>query len=381
MVKRQTRSTGHVVSDAVGSKAGSGAKNKPSDTVYDSQDYASKPRTAAKQQWRSKGSDNRGSFMRLLDRHQIRLTLYFIVLACVLYMLRVPYADKFVELQYKLSPATATQHATYSRGPDDAYFVFFWVMLLTFIRSATMKVLHFIIQRTQLVPPAKFGRTCEQGWLFSYSLTSWSIGMWLLYNSPYWFNTREFWVGYPHRILSWQGKAYYLIQFAFWLQQIFVVQIEEKRKDYFEMLLHHIVTCILIWVSYATNFTRIGHAVLCMMDFSDILLPFAKITNYIKPKPWGNICFALFVVSWIYSRHYIYYHIVKSVYFESEEYMVGGNYEQGDYLTVNSIRCFLFLFAVLQALVIFWFWFIVRIIYRMLVGDKVQDNRSDSEDE
>ena len=68
-------------------------------------------------------------------------------------------------------------------------------------------------------------------------------------------------------------KRYYLIQFAFWLQQIVVVNIEERRKDYHQMLTHHIITCFLVLTSYGHHFTKVGHVILCLMEVVDVILP------------------------------------------------------------------------------------------------------------
>jgi very-long-chain ceramide synthase len=70
-------------------------------------------------------------------------------------------------------------------------------------------------------------------------------------------------------ILKW----YYLVQLAFWLQQIVVVNIEEKRKDYAQMFTHHIITSALIIASYGYYQTKVGNAILCIMDVVDLLLP------------------------------------------------------------------------------------------------------------
>ena len=68
-------------------------------------------------------------------------------------------------------------------------------------------------------------------------------------------------------------KWYYLVQFAFWIQQIVVVNIEERRKDYSEMFTHHIITCFLVFGSYTYYQTKVGNAILCLMDVLDITLP------------------------------------------------------------------------------------------------------------
>lgn len=93
-----------------------------------------------------------------------------------------------------------------------------------------------------------------------------------MYHSPWWNDTSYFWRDYPVTSYDKIFKYYYLVQFAFWLQQIFVLQIEAPRKDYRELVLHHINTLLLISLSYGCNFTRVGNAVFIYMDLPDAVL-------------------------------------------------------------------------------------------------------------
>ena len=95
----------------------------------------------------------------------------------------------------------------------------------------------------------------------------------LMYNSKYWFNLRELWTDWPTRDMDGLFKWYYLLQFAFWLQQMLVVNIEERRKDYAQMFNHNVVTAGLIFTSYGYHHSRVGNAIMCLMDIVDILLP------------------------------------------------------------------------------------------------------------
>lgn len=84
------------------------------------------------------------------------------------------------------------------------------------------------------------------------------------------------WSG-PMPAMSGLLKFYYLVQFAFWLQQIVVVNIEEKRKDHWQMFSHHIITCTLMLWSYGYYQTKVGNVILCIMDVVDILLPVSSL--------------------------------------------------------------------------------------------------------
>lgn len=92
-----------------------------------------------------------------------------------------------------------------------------------------------------------------------------------MYNSSFWFNATELWTHFPTASMTPTMKWYYLVQFAFWLQQIVVVNIEERRKDHWQMFTHHIVTCTLIFGSYGYYQTKVGTAILICMDGVDLL--------------------------------------------------------------------------------------------------------------
>lgn len=68
-------------------------------------------------------------------------------------------------------------------------------------------------------------------------------------------------------------KWYLLMQLSFWIQQIFIVNIEERRKDHYQMLTHHLITSTLLGSAYIYRFYNVSNVVLCLMDIVDFLLP------------------------------------------------------------------------------------------------------------
>lgn len=92
-------------------------------------------------------------------------------------------------------------------------------------------------------------------------------------NSDYIFNFKELWTNWPNREIDGLRKWYTLVQYAFWLQQIVVINIEARRKDHWQMFTHHIVTTMLIFTSYGYHQTKVANFILCMMDVVDLFLP------------------------------------------------------------------------------------------------------------
>jgi very-long-chain ceramide synthase len=68
-------------------------------------------------------------------------------------------------------------------------------------------------------------------------------------------------------------KGYTLLQLSFWLQQMLVINIEERRSDHWQMFTHHVITSALIFGCYRYGHTRVGNLILVLMDVVDIVLP------------------------------------------------------------------------------------------------------------
>lgn len=83
----------------------------------------------------------------------------------------------------------------------------------------------------------------------------------------------ELWTDWPQREMDGLMKGYNLGQWAFWLQQILVINMEDRRSDHWQMLSHHVVTIALIAASYAYHLTRVGNLIMVLMDVVDLVFP------------------------------------------------------------------------------------------------------------
>ena len=314
------------------------------------------------------------------------------------------HTQKFFRISY-YNPATGK----FALGWDDIFFVFYWTIVFTGLRCATMDYvltpLAGVLGLKKKKPKVRFA---EQAWILCYYTVSWCLGLYLMYNSDYWLNLRALWRTWPEREMDGIAKWYYLVQFGFWLQQIVVVNIEERRKDHWQMFTHHIVTCSLVFASYGYHQYRVGTLTLCLMDFADIILPLAKILKYLHFKLACDIAFGVFMVSWLISRHAFYNMVWYSVYAHSAQEIKYGCYYgsaedlQGpiptppdwDHLIQpfknpvglvcwnhNIKWVFLGMLAALQVILIMWFGLIVRVAYKVITGIGAEDVRSDDEDE
>ncbi|KAK0387658.1 hypothetical protein NLU13_3903 [Sarocladium strictum] len=316
-----------------------------------------------------------------------------------------PYTSKFFHLCY-YNPATGQ----YGHGFDDFYFITFCIVLLTGLRAATMEY--------ALAPLAKacgagdkrkdLTRFSEQGWLIVFYTVFWPLGMYIYCNSPYYLNFQGLWTDWPTRELSQIMKGYILAQWAFWLQQIIVINIEEKRKDHWQMFTHHILTVGLISSCYAYHFTRIGNCILVIMDVVDIVLSLAKCLKYCGFTTVCDVLFGFFLLTWFVARHVLHIMTVWSVYTDARDLIppacwhgdaqnvtgpfdapAGYWYMIEPFIKPNGIVCFTepvrWSFIVplvgLQILMVVWFTMAIRVAVKVVCGGSAEDVRSDAEDE
>ncbi|GJQ85321.1 hypothetical protein Trydic_g10565 [Trypoxylus dichotomus] len=77
---------------------------------------------------------------------------------------------------------------------------------------------------------------------------------------------------------------------------------DNKRKDFWQMFVHHIATIILMSFSWICNLIRIGTLVLVTHDCADIFLEAAKMAKYSGYQKICDTIFAIFTVLWIVTR-------------------------------------------------------------------------------
>ncbi|KAH6718484.1 TLC domain-containing protein [Leptodontidium sp. MPI-SDFR-AT-0119] len=338
-------------------------------------------------------------------QHQIGLSVNLLMLLSLTHMCfprARRHARKFFELSYYNADSGA-----YRAGWNDAWMVFFWIVVFTGLRAAVMEYI--------LTPLAKKGgvktqrdqtRFAEQAWLWIYATSAWTLGLYIISNSDYMWNFKELWTNWPNREMDGLRKWYTLVQYAFWLQQILVIHLEERRKDHWQMLAHHIVTTALIFTSYGYHQTKVANLILCTMDSVDLVFPLAKCLKYMGFTTVCDVLFGIFMTVWFATRHVIFCMICYSIWadipatidygcYSGRTGSIKGPFPPPDrfghlfdpFRNPEGVVCFNhkikwgFLSALLflQFLTVVWFSMIVKVAIRVLKGGDADDVRSDDE--
>ncbi|KAK4502280.1 hypothetical protein PRZ48_005705 [Zasmidium cellare] len=321
----------------------------------------------------------------------------------------------------------------YALGPQDLITVLGFVVGFTGLRALLLsKVLSKMARLCGVRKNRAQKRFAEQGYLLLYYSVYWTWGVYILARdtsdtlppgqslSIASFSA-SLWTHYPRLVIDGHMKLYYLSQLAFWLQQLVVIHLEERRKDHYQMLLHHVISVTLLFTSYGNRQFRPGNMVMVCMDVGDLLLSAAKILRYMGRQSACDAAFTVFTLTWIVTRHIVFLAICHSLnlHFGGDTFPFGiysltlpprqgpaeiisgrkmdddGGHDIWRHLTqpffypnaetvANNPRIktiFLGLMLALQSLLVLWFALICRVIVNVLSGHGADDNRSDAEDE
>ncbi|EPR77836.1 LAG1 longevity assurance protein 4 [Spraguea lophii 42_110] len=101
-------------------------------------------------------------------------------------------------------------------------------------------------------------------------------------------------------------KFQYIMELSHYLNSLILLFIEPRLKDFYQMLAHHIITILLIVLSYHINIIRYGIVIMVIHDCSDPFLELAKLFFYLNKQKAADNAFMVFGIVFFISRMIIY---------------------------------------------------------------------------
>jgi len=234
-------------------------------------------------------------FKQSMIRHTFLLPAIIILVFLSLYALNPTESNPihhFIFLSYPEPRSSPDAPQLYGKGYWDLAFVSFYTVVLSFTREFFMQELFKRLAKRAGLNRRKQARFMEQMYTALYFGVLGPAGMFVMSRTPVWYyNTRGMYEDFPHWYQEGYLKFYYLFQAAYWTQQAIVLMLgmEKPRKDFKELVAHHIVTLALIGCSYRFHFTYIGLAIYTTHDISDFFL---AVSCWLSSRP-SFFCFPL----------------------------------------------------------------------------------------
>lgn len=163
-----------------------------------------------------------------------------------------------------------------------------------------------------------------------------------------------------------------MISMAFYWSLTFSQFFDNKRKDFWQMFIHHVLTLVLLALSWVCNLHRVGSLVLLVHDCADILLEAAKGLKYSGPQKACDAIFGLFTLTWLITRLGLYPRIIYSTSIEAPQILP----MYPVYYIFNSML------IALLILHLMWTYMILQIVIQTIkAGQMDGDVRSSSDEE
>eukprot|EP00630_Chrysocystis_fragilis_P004112 CAMPEP_0197400150 /NCGR_PEP_ID=MMETSP1165-20131217/16410_1 /TAXON_ID=284809 /ORGANISM="Chrysocystis fragilis, Strain CCMP3189" /LENGTH=323 /DNA_ID=CAMNT_0042926197 /DNA_START=18 /DNA_END=989 /DNA_ORIENTATION=+ len=212
------------------------------------------------------------------------------------------------------------------------------------------------------------------------------VGAAIVPAQPWIWPSKHWWIGFStgeHSIMRDDLRCYYLLYGARYAQGTLTVLLEPKRKDFVEMVLHHLVTVAVVAISYLYGWNRVGAVVMLLLDPGDVPLHTAKMFKYVSEARHRNkllaaTCafvadrvFELFALLFFVTRVAMYPYVCWSAHVEATRYFPKG---------LPEWTC-VALLETLFALQCYWFFLILKVALVFIRTGHAEDVRSDDEDD
>jgi len=236
----------------------------------------------------------------------------------------------------------------------------------------------FLDRGKKKIQKAKFTQSCLECMMYGLFVI---FGVYIVPSQEWVWPSANWWIGYAdggHEIMRTDLRCYYILYVARYSQGLVSLLLEPRRKDFLEMLIHHAVTVIVIYISYIYGWNRIGVVVMVLLDPADVPLHAAKLCKYMfdvtEKKMWQFLAdrlFELFAVVFFVTRLILFAYVVWSSIWEAPKYFPIK-------LPERSCQLLLLTLLVLQS---YWAFLIIKVAAKMWQVGGVEDVRSDDEDE
>lgn len=235
---------------------------------------------------------------------------------------------------------------------------------------------------------SRLKRVSECGWRFFMFISMFTAGYFVLRDQPQWEDVTECWKNWPSHPLPIKVYWYYTIETAFYWSLLFGhLFFDVRRHDFLQMLVHHTVTLMLLYISWTMNMVRVGTLILFSHDAADIFLELGKLFRYANWQGFLTADFIVLSVVWLATRLYYYpFWIIRSIVFDAPK-LIQADYSWAN-LTQRPIipRVLMVMLCTLLVLHCFWTYILFKIGYQAAttptgVDDIREESETDSEDE
>ncbi|XP_050424372.1 translocating chain-associated membrane protein 1 [Adelges cooleyi] len=188
-----------------------------------------------------------------------------VIVIGLMIQLTSPLSYLFVALQYGESTSSNKSILTYGTGIKDLFAVFFYFLICIIFHAIIQEYVLDKVSRKLHLSKSKNSKFFESGQLIAFNIVSLVWALDIIVKENWLVDFSSLWIGYPHSILSFSMKFFYIIQLAYWLHILPELYFQKiKKEEMFSKIKYSLLYTAFVSTIYITNFNHVGVVVLLL---------------------------------------------------------------------------------------------------------------------
>ncbi|XP_052354945.1 translocating chain-associated membrane protein 1-like 1 isoform X2 [Oncorhynchus keta] len=196
----------------------------------------------------------------------------------------------FITVQYNvtisengLSEESVVNH--FHHGLKDLATIFFYMLVAIIIHAIIQEYVLDKINRKMHFSKTKHSKFNESGQLSAFYLFSFGWGTSILMSENFLSNPVSLWDGYPHTLMTFQMKFYFINQMGYWLHALPEIYFQKtKKEDIPRQLVYISLYLVHIAGAYILNLNRLALVLLVLHYFVELLFHVSRLVYFSNEK-------------------------------------------------------------------------------------------------
>ncbi|KAL6097900.1 tram1 [Pungitius sinensis] len=195
------------------------------------------------------------------------------------------FAVLFITVQYNVTISTNGPEETavnhFHHGIKDLATTFFYMLVAIIMHAIIQEYVLDKINRKKHFSKTKHSKFNESGQLSAFYLFSFGWGASILLSEKLLSNPVNLWEGYPHTLMPFQLKFYFICQLGYWLHAMPELYFQKtKKEDIPRQLVYIFLYLVHIAGAYILNLNRLGLVLLVLHYFVELLFHVSRLVYF-----------------------------------------------------------------------------------------------------
>lgn len=195
------------------------------------------------------------------------------------------FAVLFITVQYNVTISTNGPEETpvnhFHHGIKDLATTFFYMLVAIIMHAIIQEYVLDKINRKKHFSKTKHSKFNESGQLSAFYLFSFGWGASILLSEKLLSNPVTLWEGYPHTLMPFQMKFYFICQLGYWLHALPELYFQKtKKEDIPRQLVYIFLYLVHIAGAYILNLNRLALVLLVLHYFVELLFHVSRLIYF-----------------------------------------------------------------------------------------------------